>query len=101
MYQGVVVVRDLKHQLQYANEKLEAASKLRQYVAESMAKQENLEMELALAKLRMDELENSNKILQALIQTFQTECVDLKEDQRRKVEEIDNSIFKLTSPNPH
>ena len=38
MYQGVVVVRDLKHQLQYANEKLEAASKLRQYVAESMAK---------------------------------------------------------------
>ena len=38
MYQGVVVVRDLKHQLQYANKKLEAASKLRQYVAESMAK---------------------------------------------------------------
>lgn len=38
MYQGVVIVRDLKHRLQSANKKLEAANKLSQYIAESMAK---------------------------------------------------------------
>ena len=42
MCQGVVAVRDLKRWLQFANKKLEAANKPRQYIVESMAKQETL-----------------------------------------------------------
>ena len=52
-------------------------------------------MESTLAKLRMAKLENSNKILQVSIQTFQTEYVDLKEDQRRKVEEIEQLHLQI------
>ncbi|KAL6331799.1 hypothetical protein AAG906_020142 [Vitis piasezkii] len=64
---GVATIRDLKRWLQSANKKLEATNRLRQYVAESMAKQRNLEMELVSAKSRMTELGNSNKVFQASI----------------------------------
>ena len=63
MYQGVVVVRDLKRWLQSANKKLEATNRLRQYVVKFMAKQENIEMKLASAKSHMVELGNFNKVL--------------------------------------
>ena len=89
MCQGVVAVRDLKRWLQFANKKLEAANKPRQYIVESVAKQGNLEMKLASTKSHMAELENSNKVLQASIQTLQTECEDLKKDHKRNVEVIE------------
>ena len=67
IYQGVASVRDLKRWLQSANKKLEATNRLRQYAAESMAKQRNLEMELVSAKSHTTELGNSNKVFQASI----------------------------------
>lgn len=58
---GVAPIKDLKRWLQFANKKLEATNKLRQYVVESMAKQMNFEMKLASTKSSMDELDNSKK----------------------------------------
>ena len=63
MYQGVVVVRDLKRWLQSTNKKLKAANRLRQYVVKFMAKKENIEMKLASAKSHMVELGIFNKVL--------------------------------------
>lgn len=63
MYQGVVVVRDLKRWLQSTNKKLKAANRLRQYVVKFMAKKENIEMKLASAKSHMVELGSFNKVL--------------------------------------
>lgn len=92
---GVAPIRDLKRWLQFTNKKLEATNKLRQYVVESMAKQRNFEMKLASTKSSMDELDNSNNVLQASIQTFQIECEDLKKDRKRKVEEIERLHLQI------
>lgn len=52
-------------------------------------------MKLASTKSSMDELDNSNNVLQASIQTFQIECEDLKKDRKRKVEEIERLHLQI------